>query len=203
MKKVNEIKSVSPNTKVIISPTPPTAIPELNSRSLYFNSLLFTQKRQWGLLAFDAFCDSSGLLAPAYRRYSDKNDRIHLGFRGINLITSKLRAETSLADGRNIRGCGQGLFCPLLILNMTVDLDITINKVTAYSQIYTSGIINCSSCPQQKYLYINIYNKNETKGYPTPYETRCRVTLSFIFVIHSSHLVLEHYFLSFSNSLLL
>ena len=49
MNKVNEIKSVSPNTKVIISPILPTAIPELNSRALYFNSLLFAQKRQWEL----------------------------------------------------------------------------------------------------------------------------------------------------------
>ena len=82
MKKVDEIKSVSPNTKVIVSPILPTAILEFNSRALYFNSLLFAQKRQWGLLGFDAFCDSSGLLAPVYnyRRYSDKSDRIHLGF---------------------------------------------------------------------------------------------------------------------------
>ena len=99
MKKVNEIKSVSPNTKVIVSPILPTAIPDLNSCALYFNSLLFAQKREWGLLGFDAFCDSSGLLAPVYRRYSDKSDRIHLGFRGINLLTSKLRAEISLTDG--------------------------------------------------------------------------------------------------------
>ena len=42
MKKVNEIKSVSPNTKVIISSILPTAIPEVYSRALYFNSLLFT-----------------------------------------------------------------------------------------------------------------------------------------------------------------
>ena len=101
MKKVNEIKFLSPNTKVIVSPILPTAIPELNSRALYFNSLLFAQKRQWGLLGFDAFCDSSGLLTQVYRRFSDRTDRIHLGFRGINLLTSKLRAEISLADGRS------------------------------------------------------------------------------------------------------
>ena len=75
----------NPNPESITSPVSgshtPTAIPELNSRALYFNSLLFAQKHQWGLLGFDAFCDSSGLLAPVYRRYSDKNDRIHLGFR--------------------------------------------------------------------------------------------------------------------------
>ena len=35
MKKVNEIKFVSPNTKVIISPIVPTVIPELNSRAHY------------------------------------------------------------------------------------------------------------------------------------------------------------------------
>ena len=112
MKKVNEIKFVSPNTKVIVSPILPTAIPELNSRALYFNSLLFAQKRQWGLLGFDAFCDSSGLLAQVYRRFSDRTDRIHLGFRGINLLTSKLRAEISLADGRSFAAVVKGCSAP-------------------------------------------------------------------------------------------
>ena len=112
MKKVNEFKSVSPNTKVIVSPILLWAIPELNSRALYFNSLLFAQKRQLRLLGFDAFCDSSGLLAPVYRRYSDKSDGIHLGFRGINLLTSKLRAEISLADGRNFAAVVKGCSAP-------------------------------------------------------------------------------------------
>ena len=112
MKKVNEIKYVSLNTKVIISPILPTAIPELNSHALYFNSLLFAQKRQWGLLGFDTFCNSSGLLAPVYRRYSNKNNRIHLGFRGINLLTSRLRAEISLADGRSFAAVVKGCSAP-------------------------------------------------------------------------------------------
>ena len=84
MTKVGEIKSVSPNIKVIISPILPTAIPELNSPACYFNSLLFSQKRWWGLLGFDAFCNSSGELAPVYRRYKNQNDKIHLGYNGIN-----------------------------------------------------------------------------------------------------------------------
>ena len=50
MSKVGEIKSVSPNIKVIISPILPTAIPKLNSRARYFNFLLFSQKRWSGLL---------------------------------------------------------------------------------------------------------------------------------------------------------
>ena len=107
-----DVKSLSPNTKVTISPILPTAIPELNSRALYFNSLLFAQKRQWGLLGFDSFCDSSGLLVPVYRRYSDKNDRIHLGSRGINLLTSKLLAEISLADGRSFAAVVKGCSAP-------------------------------------------------------------------------------------------
>ena len=41
---------------------------------------------------------------------------------------------------------------------MTIDLDVTINKVNTYSQIYTIDIINCSSCSQQKYLYLYIYS---------------------------------------------
>ena len=110
MKKVNEIKSVNSNTKVIISPILPTAIPEHNSRVLYFNSLLFAQKRQWGLLGFDALCDSSGLLAQVYRRF--RTDKIHLGFRGINLLTSKLRAEISLADGKSFAAVVKGCSAP-------------------------------------------------------------------------------------------
>ena len=48
-----------------------------------------------------------------------------------------------------------------------------------------------------------IYQTKKTCMYIVLHETRCRATLSFILVIHSSHLVLEHYSLSFSNSLLL
>ena len=49
---------------------------------------------------------------------------------------------------------------------MTINLDVTINKVTAYSQIYASDIINCSSCPQQKYLYY-IYSNCKIVSYIT------------------------------------
>ena len=63
MRKISEIKSVSPHIKVIISL--PTAI--LNTCARYFNSLLFSQKRWWALLGFDAFCNSSGVLVPVYR----------------------------------------------------------------------------------------------------------------------------------------
>ena len=44
MRKISEIKSVSPHIKVIISPILPTAITELNVRARYFNFLLFSQK---------------------------------------------------------------------------------------------------------------------------------------------------------------
>ena len=108
MSKVGEIKSVNPNIKVIISPILPTAIPELNSRARYFNSLLFFQKRWWGLLGFDAFCNSSGELAPVYRRYKNQNDKIHLGYNDINLLTSKIRAEISLVDGRSFESVVRG-----------------------------------------------------------------------------------------------
>ena len=114
MSKVGEIKSVSPNIKVIISPILPTAISELNSRAHYFNSLLFSQKRWWGLLGFDAFCNSSGELAPVYRRYKNQNDKIHLGYNGINLLTSKIRAELSLVDGRSFASVVRGTLRPSL-----------------------------------------------------------------------------------------
>ena len=64
--------------------------------------------------------------------------------------------------------------------------------VYVYQYLYTIYAYNTMF-----YKYLTIYicnNKNETKGYPTP---------CFILVIHSSHLVFEHYSLSFSNSLLL
>ena len=108
MRKISEIKSVSPHIKVIRSPILPTAIPELNIRARYFNSLLFSQKRWWALLGFDAFCNSSGVLAPVYRRYKNQNDKIHLGYNGINLLTSKLRAELSLVDGRSFASVVRG-----------------------------------------------------------------------------------------------
>ena len=114
MSKVGEIKAVNPNIKVIISPILPTAIPELNSRARYFNSLLFSQKRWWGLLGFDAFCNSSGELASVYRRYKNQNDKIHLGYNGINLLTSKIRAELSLVDGRSFASVVRGTPLPSL-----------------------------------------------------------------------------------------
>ena len=114
MSKVGEIKAVNPNIKVIISPILPTAIPELNSRARYFNSLLFSQKRWWGLLGFDVFCNSSGELAPVYRRYKNQNDKIHLGYNGINLLTSKIRAELSLVDGRSFASVVSGTPRPSL-----------------------------------------------------------------------------------------
>ena len=114
MSKVGEIKAVNPNIKVIISPILPTAIPELNSRARYFNSLLFSQKRWWGLLGFDAFCNSSGELAPVYRRYKNQNDKIHLGYNGINQLTSKIRAKLSLVDGRSFASVVRGTPRPSL-----------------------------------------------------------------------------------------
>ena len=114
MSKVGEIKSVSPHIKVIIFPILPTAIPELNSRARYFNSLLFSQKRWWGLLGFDAFCNSSGELAPVYRSYKNQNDKIHLGYNDINLLTSKIRAELSLVDGRSFASVVRGTPRPSL-----------------------------------------------------------------------------------------
>ena len=115
MRKISEIKSVSPHIKVIISPILPTAIPELNIRARYFNSLLFSQKRWWALLGFDAFCNSSGVLAPVYRRYKNQNDKIHLGYNGINLLASKLRAELSLVDGRSFASAVRGSSRPSLL----------------------------------------------------------------------------------------
>ena len=91
------------------------AIPELNIRARYFNSLLFSQKRWWALLGFDTFCNSSGVLAPVYRRYKNQNDKIHLGYNGINLLVSKLRAELSLVDGRSFASVVRGSPRPSLL----------------------------------------------------------------------------------------
>ena len=67
--------------------------------------------------------------------------------------------------------------------------------------VFVNNIVYIKLTPQHTpsslttlFIYKYIHNRNETKGYPTP---------CFILVIHSSHLVFEHYSLSFSNSLLL
>ena len=98
MSKVHQIGEISPNTKLIISPILPTAIKKFNDRARYFNSLLFSVRAWWRNLGFNDFLDGKGLLADTFRSYRNKTDRIHLGYIGINRLTSKVKS--AMADTR-------------------------------------------------------------------------------------------------------
>ena len=98
MYKVHQIGEISPNTKLIVSPILPTAIKKLNARARYFNSLLFSVRAWWRNLGFNDFLDGRGLLADTYRSFRNKTDCIHLGYIGINRLTSKVKS--AMADTR-------------------------------------------------------------------------------------------------------
>ena len=92
LSKLDEIRKVSPETKVIVSPILPTAVPALNFRIVHFNRLLFSKREWWQELRFGNFLDmNSGLLSSHYRIFN-KWDKIHLGYRGINYLTSLVTA---------------------------------------------------------------------------------------------------------------
>ena len=91
MFKLNNIRSICPHSKIIISPIPPTAIPALNKRSIIFNKLLFSRDYFFTTMNFNMFCGPDGKLMDIYRCYNNKDDKIHFGSLGIKILTSKIR----------------------------------------------------------------------------------------------------------------
>ena len=57
MNKLSAIRNMCPETKIYVSPILPCAIPGLNNRAAWFNSLLFSVRNiWWHELKFDQFC---------------------------------------------------------------------------------------------------------------------------------------------------
>ena len=81
MNKLSAILNMCPETKIYVSPILPCAIPGLNNRAAWFNSLLFSvRKIWWHELKFDQFCcRQTGMLASQFRSFRNRGDKIHLG----------------------------------------------------------------------------------------------------------------------------
>ena len=96
--KIDEITKVSPRTKVMVSPILPTALRALNHRIVYFNRLLLSNRERWHILNFGDFLDvDNGLLDRNFRSFKNEFDKIHLGYRGISLLTSLVRSGITKA----------------------------------------------------------------------------------------------------------
>ena len=99
--KVNQIRSRCPTSIIIVSPILPTAFPILNERACMLNRLLCSIRRRFDIIAFNSFCDQGGQLMDMYRCYSNRRDKIHLGYLGIKHLSSILVNAISRIDRRN------------------------------------------------------------------------------------------------------
>lgn len=103
-KKIEDIRSLCPYSKLILSPILPTKLPRLNERALEFNRYLFQSHLnvQLHVLDFDSFANESASLCEKYGSYN-KKDRIHLGRNGIRHLAVKMRNAVFYAfrDGRS------------------------------------------------------------------------------------------------------
>ena len=95
VRKVNEIKTICPKSRLYISPILPTKDQALNQRCLYFNKLLFdfVRKSVGSVLShdFSDFCDQNGLLSCEMGRFDKPYDKLHLGKPGIRLLVKIIR----------------------------------------------------------------------------------------------------------------
>ena len=99
--KINEITKLSPQTKVVVSPILPTALRALNFRIVYFNRLLPSNRERWHILKFGDFLDvNDGLLDQYFMTFRNRYDKIHLGYRGISLLTSLVKSCIARAKER-------------------------------------------------------------------------------------------------------
>ena len=93
--KIDIIRTLCPNSKIVISPILPTKDREWNVRALYFNKLLFGyENRANGKILthdFNEFCDISGMLAASMGRFKKPSDTLHLGANGISLLVKLIR----------------------------------------------------------------------------------------------------------------
>ena len=101
MHKLNNIRSLCPHSKIVVSPIPPIAILVLNKRAIAFNKLLLSQKRFFSTMDFNMFCGPDGKLTDIYRCYNNVGDEIHFGSLGIKILTSKIKHCMSHLDHRS------------------------------------------------------------------------------------------------------
>ena len=95
MSKVHKIAEISPKTRLIVSPILPTAIPALNRRIVAFNRLLFSERAWWQELPLGDFIADNNLIASQFLSFNKERDKIHLGYRGIEKLTSLVKVAIS------------------------------------------------------------------------------------------------------------
>ena len=102
MNNLGAIRNLCPGTDVYVSPILPCAIPGLNERAGWFNSLLFSVKHiWWNELKISSFCCSeTGMLAQQFRSFRNRGGKIHLGMHGIKALECALLSELNKVNGR-------------------------------------------------------------------------------------------------------
>ena len=94
LRKVDEIRTLCPKSRLYISPMLPTKDRSLNYRCVYFNKLLFDYvNRSAGKVLthdFREFCDQYGSLSVNMGRINP-NDKLHLGFTGVLKLVKIIR----------------------------------------------------------------------------------------------------------------
>ena len=101
MKKIEQIQKVSPSSKLIVSPILPTGIPLLNAKAVLFNARLFSVPRLWSILNFSVFADKNNTLSREFRSFRNRQDLIHLGYRGISTLTDMVARQLYSVDARS------------------------------------------------------------------------------------------------------
>ena len=96
MKKIEQIQKVSPSSKLIVSPILPTGTPLLNAKAV-----LFSVPRLWSILNFSVFADKNNTLSREFRSFRNRQDLIHLGYRGISTLTDMVARQLYSVDARS------------------------------------------------------------------------------------------------------
>ena len=78
MNKIQAIRSICPDSRIIVSPILPTDIIELNMRAKMFNGMLFSSGTWFTVLDFNQFCGGNDRLMCIYRSYNNPRHNIHL-----------------------------------------------------------------------------------------------------------------------------
>ena len=101
--KIEQIRRLSPNTTVIVSPILPTGVSVLNDRARAFNRLLFSTRRWFITLNFNIFADRYSMLDKNFRCFNNPRYRLHLGYQGICQLQRLIDHKVSLVDLRSYR----------------------------------------------------------------------------------------------------
>ena len=101
MNKLQAIRSICPDSRIIVSSILLTNIIELNMRAKMFNRMLFSSGTWFTVLDFNQFCGGNDRLMRIYRSYNNPRDNIHLGVLGIQVLSSKVRHALKFTDTRS------------------------------------------------------------------------------------------------------